>query len=69
MNSTQVGWIVFVAALGMMCSLLAGDIANLEHWHDAVDPSFVAGFLTHIGAVIAAFVGGKLIPTSQETPK
>lgn len=63
MNPTQTGWLLFLAALGMMSSLLAGDVSHLEHWRDALDPAFVAGVMTHLGAVIAAFVGGKLIPT------
>lgn len=57
------GYLILVAAIGMMCSLLAGDVARLDHWRDALDPAFVAGVMTHLGAVSAAFVGGKLIPT------
>lgn len=63
MNQTQTGWLLLVAALGMMLSLLAGDVAHLEHWRDALDPAFMAGVMTHLGAVIAAFVGGKILPT------
>ena len=62
MNQTQTGWIIGIAAAGMMCTLLAGDVSNLQHWKDALYPAFVAGVLTHIGTVIAAFVGGNLVP-------
>lgn len=68
MNQTQLGWIVFIAAIGMMLSLIAGDVAHLEKWGDALYPSFMAGLMTHLGAVIAAFVGGKLIPTTAPAP-
>lgn len=62
MTTTAVGWLAFVAGLGMMLSLLAGDVAHLEKWSDALYPSFIAGVMTHLGAVVAAFVGGKLLP-------
>lgn len=65
MTQTQTGWLLFIAALGTMCTLLAGDVKNLAHWGDALDPAFVAGFMTHLGVVIAAFVGGKLLPTAD----
>jgi hypothetical protein len=65
MTHSQMGWIVFLAALGMMCTLLAGDVAHLDKWSDALYPAFIGGVLTHFGAVIAAFVGGKLIPSTD----
>jgi hypothetical protein len=55
-----------IAGLGLMCTLLAGDISQLEKWSDATYPAFVAGVIAHVGAVIGAFVGGKLIPTNGE---
>lgn len=63
---TAAGWTLFLAGLGMMATLLAGDVAHLEKWSDALYPAFVAGILTHLGAVVAAFVGGKLLPSPQE---
>jgi hypothetical protein len=56
------GWLIFIAAMGMMLGLLAGDISSLNNWHEVFYPSFVAGIMTHISAVIAAFVGGNLVP-------
>lgn len=59
---TSTGWIVFIASLGMMATLTANDIANLEAWESATSPKFLGGMLAHFGAVVTAFVGGKLMP-------
>ncbi len=56
------GWFIFIAALGMMLGLLAGDIASLNNWHEIFYPAFMAGVMTHISVVIGAFVGGNLVP-------
>lgn len=56
------GWLIAIAAMGMMLGLLAGDISSLNNWHEIFYPSFIAGVMTHISAVIAAFVGGNLVP-------
>lgn len=61
MTTTHLGWMLFIAALAMMLSLLAGDVAALTHWSDALYPAFVGGVLGHLGAVLAAFAGGKLL--------
>lgn len=66
MSSTTTGWVIFLAAVGMMFSLLAVDLASLQNWHEAQTPAFVGSFIGHIAAVIAAFVGGKLIPSAKE---
>ena len=65
MNQTTAGYMIFVAALGVMLTMLAGDISQLKTWSDATYPSFVAGVIAHIGVVIGAFVGGKLIPSGE----
>lgn len=62
MTPKVTGWIIGIAAMGMMCTLLAGDISSLNSWSDVMYPSFVAGVLTHIGTVVGAFIGGNLIP-------
>ena len=56
---------IFIGAVGMMCSLTAVDIAMLANWDDAYSPKFVARLLVNISAVSAAFVGGKLIPENR----
>lgn len=65
MTSTTTGWVIFVAAVGMMFSLLAVDISALPSWDAAMKPVFVGTFIGHIGVVIAAFIGGKLIPAER----
>lgn len=62
MTQNQKGWIVFVAALGMMLGLLSPEIAALPNWGATAEPLFVAKVLGHLGAVIAAFVAGRLMP-------
>lgn len=61
MNKTTTGWIIGVAALGAMLTLMSADIMNLDTWAAAKTPAFIGEALAHVGAVIAAFIGGKLI--------
>jgi len=65
MNSTSTGWMLFIASVGMMCSLLAVDVAKLAKWNDVFQPSFIALIMAHMGVVITAFVGGKIIPPDR----
>lgn len=65
-SKTTVGWMLFVAAMGMMFSLIAVDISALNNWGEALKPVFVGTFIGHIGATITAFVGGKLIPEERD---
>lgn len=65
MNSTTTGWIIFVAAFGMMLGMVAMDIATLKDWSEARSTAFVGAALGHIAAVIASFVGGKIIPEAR----
>ena len=58
MDRTTTGWIIFVAAFGMMLGMLAVDLAALKQWSDATTPTFVGLTLGHLAATIAAFVGG-----------
>ncbi len=63
------GWITFIAALGMMCGLLAADVAKLNSWGQAVSPSFVSVVMAHFGAVVVAFIGGKMVPAARDGSK
>ena len=63
MTQTQVGWTVFLGAFGMMMTLMAVEVANLESWQYVSTPVFIGKAMAHIGTVIAAFVGGKLLPS------
>lgn len=64
-TATTAGWIVFTAAIGMMCGMLAIDVTALKSWTEMQTPTFVGTTLGHVAAVIAAFVGGKIIPASR----
>lgn len=68
-NSTQTttGWIIFVGAVGMMCGMLAIDVAALKTWADLQTPLFVGTTLGHVSAVVAAFIGGKVIPEARNS--
>lgn len=61
-SRTTVGWITFTASIGMMLSLLSVDIITLKEWSSATTPAFVGTTIGHVAAVIAAFIGGRLIP-------
>lgn len=63
MTKTTAGWVVFIAALGLMMTLMSSEVAALPNWGAAAAPPFVAKVMTHFGVVVAAFVGGKLIPS------
>lgn len=65
MNQTTTGWVVFLSAVGMMFGLLAVDIVALKDFHEVLTPLFIGTFMGHIAAVIAAFIGGKLIPEAR----
>lgn len=56
------GWVLIIAGLGMILTLLSGDISNLNNWSEVTHPPFVAGVIAHIGAVLTAAVGGNLVP-------
>lgn len=66
MNKTTAGWTTFIVALGMMCGLLASDVGKLTSWNQAIQPAFVAIVMAHFGAIVLAFSGGKMIPTTRE---
>lgn len=71
MTQTQTGYIVLVAALGVMATLVGNEVVNFHSWREALAPAFVGKALIHLGTVIGAFIGGKLIPTEMknENPK
>lgn len=63
MNQRTTGWSLFVAALGMMATLVNHDVAVLAEWRDATSPAFVGTLLAHFGVVATAFAAGKILPT------
>lgn len=67
MKQAHMGWMIGIAALGMMFGLMGKEVAELMSWSEAVSPGFVGDMLLHASVVIAAFVGGKLIPTEPKS--
>lgn len=59
------GWLLLVGALGMMAGMVAVDVTALTAWNEALRPAFVGAAMGHFGAVIAAFLGGKIIPEDR----
>jgi hypothetical protein len=68
MSYTQAGWILALAAIGMLCGLIGVEITELSTWEDMATVGFVGKSLIHVASVISAFVGGKLLPQPQRTP-
>ena len=66
MTSTGKGWLLFVAAIGMMLGMLAVEVTKLMNWSEMTTPLFVGTTMGHLAATIAAFIGGKLIPNGDE---
>lgn len=66
MSDTHKGYLIFLAAVGMLATLIGVEISDLGTWGDVVTPKFVGAFVGHVGAVVGAFVGGRLIPTRGE---
>lgn len=62
-SSRATGWAIGLAAFGMMAAAVGNEIVGLDSWETVMTPAFVGKGLVHLGAVIAAFVGGKMIPT------
>jgi hypothetical protein len=62
-NPSAIGWTVFIAALGMALGLLGSEIQSMNDWQYIRTPLFVGKACIHMASVIAAFVGGKLLPS------
>lgn len=59
------GTLVFVAALGAALGLIGNEISALQSWDPVYQPAFIGKTLIHIGTVVGAYVGGRLIPTGD----
>jgi hypothetical protein len=65
-TQTQSGWIIGIAALGMMCGLLAVDVSQFMTWSEALKPAFIGSALGHLAVVATAFAGGKIVPNPRD---
>jgi hypothetical protein len=66
MTNKTAGWTLAAASLGMMLLLISSDVKNLKDIHDVYSPWFIGNAMAHLGNVLMAFVGGKLIPTEPQ---
>ncbi len=66
-TAATAGWVVFVAAFGMLFSMISVDLVALHGWDQAMTPAFVGVTIGHIAAVVTAFIGGKLIPAQRDS--
>lgn len=65
---TTAGWIVLLAAVAMLFSLISIDlIAIHDGWAKLSTPMFVGTIIGHFATVITAFIGGKLIPVERDS--
>lgn len=70
MSRHTTGWMIFVAAFGLICIDIGNEIRQLENFPQGmVSGEFIGETLIHIGTVIGAFVGGKLIPENRDPEK
>lgn len=69
MNRYTMGWTIFVTMFGMMCISLGNDIKELKDANELYTVSFVGSALVHLGTVIGAFVGGKIMPENRNPKK
>ena len=67
MQPHHTGYVVFLAALGVMAALVGNEVSTFQHWNQVLTPAFIGKTLIHVGTVVGAFVGGKLIPTTPAT--
>lgn len=66
MTNKHIGWTLAAASIGMMLVLISADVKNLKDIHEMYSPWFVGNVMAHLGNVLMAFVGGKLIPTAPQ---
>lgn len=64
MNASAIGWTLLGVAMASALGLLGTEIAALSSWSEATTPAFVGKSFVHLGTVMAAFWGGKQMPTS-----
>jgi hypothetical protein len=66
MTNKNMGWMLGAASVGMLFLLISADISQMKDFNEVWTPYFVGNMIAHIGNVLMAFVGGKLIPTSPQ---
>lgn len=69
MTNKFAGWTLGLASLGWVLILISADIKNLHTMDEVYTPSFISNMVGHVGNVIMAFVGGKLVPTGPKNQR
>lgn len=66
LNKKTAGYVVLVACLGMLFVAMGPEIQELKSWNEALTPGFIGTIVGHAGAVLGAYVGGRMTPTKGE---
>lgn len=69
MTNKVLGWSLAAASIGMLCLSIGADVKDLHSFNEATTPFFIGNMLGHVGNVLMAFVGGKLIPTEPQNQR
>lgn len=62
MTYTQTGWLIALAAAGMLAGLIGAEMASLHSWDEVFAVPFIGKSLLHVATVIGAWISGKLMP-------
>jgi hypothetical protein len=62
MNQRHTGWALLLSSCALLALNMADAVANLDGWHGATTPEFVAVLLRQSAAVALAALGGKMLP-------
>lgn len=65
MKPRATGNVIFVAALGMVLLGLSSEVRGLHDLRETWTPDFLGKVMWHIGTVIGAYVGGRIIPRNE----
>lgn len=66
MTQKQTGYMILVICMGALFVSMGPEIQALSTMKDMWSPKFIGAAIFHIGAVIGAYVGGRITPTRIE---
>lgn len=65
MNRKSGGFIILIAAVGMLSGLIGNEISSLQSLAQITTTAFIGKTLIHISVVIGAYISGQMIPTAK----
>lgn len=65
MDRKSGGFVVLIAAVGMLSGLLGNEISSLPTFAQVYTTAFIGKSLIHISTVIGAYIAGQMIPTAK----